>query len=349
MFRMTWNMTSLGTASVSHLVETLRTQLPVTWSIEPGTREGADFSLLLRAPDGSQSTITGLIKRSLEARDVEAVLRQARSLGADAVLVLAPYLSPRTRERIVELGANYADTTGNLRLVLDRPAVFLQTQGADKDPAPQNRALASLKGPAAGRVVRALCDLRPPYGVRELAERTGTPLASVARVLALLDREALVQRSSGAVVEVDWQKLIARWTQDYSMTKSNQTSTWLAPRGLPALLDRLSSGDVRYAVTSSMAASHLAPVAPPRLCAIYVENQEVAAGLDLTPAEAGVNVLLLEPYDDVVFQRTVLRKNIVLACPSQVAADLLTSPGRGPAEAEALLTWMQAHEEEWRG
>ena len=33
---------------------------------------------------------------------------------------------------------------------------------------------------------------------------------------------------------------------------------------------------------------------------------------------------------------------------SQVAADLLTSPGRGPAEAESLLEWMRANETEWR-
>jgi len=348
MFRMTWNTTSLGTPTVSGLIGTLRTQLPATWTIEPSTREGADFSLLLRAPDGSQTAISGLIRRNLEARDVETALRRPSRSGS-ALLILAPYLSPRTRERIVELGASYADMTGNLRLALERPSVFLLTHGANKDPAPQHRPLASLKGPAAGRVVRALCDLRPPYGVRELAARTGTPLASVARVLALLDCEALVQRSGGAVATVDWPKLIVRWSQDYAMTTSNRTSTWLAPRGLPAVLDRLRSGSVHYAVTSSMAASRLAPVAPPRLCAIYVENQDVAGDLDLRPAEAGVNVLLLEPYDDVVFQRTVLRENVVLASPSQIVADLLTSPGRGPAEAEALLTWMQAHEEEWRG
>lgn len=31
-----------------------------------------------------------------------------------------------------------------------------------------------------------------------------------------------------------------------------------------------------------------------------------------------------------------------------VAANLATSPGRGPAEAEELIAWMQASEEAWR-
>jgi hypothetical protein len=34
--------------------------------------------------------------------------------------------------------------------------------------------------------------------------------------------------------------------------------------------------------------------------------------------------------------------------PSQAAADLLTSSGRGPEEAEALIEWMLANEEAWR-
>ena len=29
-------------------------------------------------------------------------------------------------------------------------------------------------------------------------------------------------------------------------------------------------------------------------------------------------------------------------------ADLLTSPGRGPAEAEALMSWMERNQDAWR-
>jgi hypothetical protein len=82
---------------------------------------------------------------------------------------------------------------------------------------------------------------------------------------------------------------------------------------------------------------------------VYVEDIAAAAhGLDLRRAEAGANVLLIEPFDPVVFDRTLVRDELTLANPSQVAADLLTSPGRGPAEAEALLEWMAEHEHEWR-
>ena len=42
------------------------------------------------------------------------------------------------------------------------------------------------------------------------------------------------------------------------------------------------------------------------------------------------------------------RDGLVLANPSQVAADLMISPGRGPAEAVALVGWMKEHEDVWR-
>ncbi|MHB1538354.1 MAG: hypothetical protein ACYCUM_06965 [Solirubrobacteraceae bacterium] len=35
------------------------------------------------------------------------------------------------------------------------------------------------------------------------------------------------------------------------------------------------------------------------------------------------------------------------AAKSQIVADLLTSPGRGPSEAQALLDWMQANQDAW--
>jgi hypothetical protein len=92
----------------------------------------------------------------------------------------------------------------------------------------------------------------------------------------------------------------------------------------------------------------LAPVAAPRLATVFVESTSVADALDLEPAEAGANVLLVEPFDPVVFERTLMRDGLVLASPSQVVADLLTSPGRGPAEGQALLDWMARSEEVWR-
>ncbi len=117
------------------------------------------------------------------------------------------------------------------------------------------------------------------------------------------------------------------------------------------MLRRLAQARLAHAVTGSLAATRLAPVAPPRLATLYVEEMDSAGReLDLRPADAGANVLLIEPSDASVFwgARTD-EEGVRWAAPVQVAADLLTGPGRAPAEAEALLEWMASNEEAWRG
>jgi hypothetical protein len=78
------------------------------------------------------------------------------------------------------------------------------------------------------------------------------------------------------------------------------------------------------------------------------EAEETAKKLGLRPAESGANVLLAEPFDPVVFDRTRDRDGVLCVAPSQAVVNLLTGPGRSPAEAEALLTWMKENEDAWR-
>jgi hypothetical protein len=267
-------------------------------------------------------------------------------------MLVAPFLSPRARNLLAAANASFADETGNLRVVAADPAVFVESQGADRDPDRQPRPLRSLKGAAAARVVRALCDFAPPYGVRPLAARSATPLGTVSRVVTFLEEEALITRDEKKVITaVDWPELIKRWVTDYSVTGSNMMRSFIEPRGLGALAPKLAKL-VRYAVTGSMAVP--GGVAPARLAMIYVADAEEAAKvLELVPTEAGTNVWLLEPYDTVVFERTQSltigsHNSIVTAAPSQIVADLMTSPGRGPQEADMLVERLKGTEDAWR-
>ncbi|MHB8574514.1 MAG: hypothetical protein ACYDCQ_04195 [Dehalococcoidia bacterium] len=285
-------------------------------------------------------------------RYVLEILRRVRQEMPDALqLAVAAYFSPRIRSELTRNGIAYADATGNLRLAIDEPALFIETTGADRDPSPHDQPLRSLRGAAAGRAVRALCDFSPPYGTRALSERAGVPAPTISRVAELLERDGILtrERSRGPIVAVDWEAAIRRWAQDYSFTRSNQTTTWLEPRGLPALLMKLRELETDYAVTGSLAASAVKPVTAPRLAAIYVERSEaVAAVLGLRRAEAGANVLLAEPFDAVVFTRGFEQDGLKYTARCQLAVDLLTGPGRSPAEGEAILQWMQENERIWR-
>jgi hypothetical protein len=71
---------------------------------------------------------------------------------------------------------------------------------------------------------------------------------------------------------------------------------------------------------------------------LYVANFESAAvALKVRPTESGANVMLLAPFNDVVFERAWKDGGLTIVAASQAAVDLLTSPGRAPGEAEAIL------------
>ena len=264
-------------------------------------------------------------------------------------VVAAAYLSPRARALLRDRGVGYADITGNVRIEVSTPGLFIATDGADHDPWPRDHKLRSLRGRGAARAMRAIIDTSPPCGVRELAQSTGASAPTLSRVLDLLEREAIVTRTRGAVSTVDWQDAIRRWAEDYDQTDSNTPTTVLEPRGLPALENRLRATKFEYAATGALAAQRFDPIAPARLAAIYVTDAiQAIERLDLRETEAGADVVLLEPLDPAVFDRTVDRDGLRCVAPSQLAVDLLTGPGREPSQGEQMLNWMEKNEHVWR-
>ena len=340
------------------------TRLPRGWSveaeIEPEIETGLrpDLTITVSAPDGTSTKLVVEAKRSLDASRARAVsdqldryLRVLRDRGVNACgAVVAPYTSAANRKRLTERGFGFVDATGNVRLACDEPAFFIESQGADRDPWPSSSDLQSLKGKATGAAVRALLDFTPPYGIRELADRAGVSAPTLSRVVELLDKEGLVDRKPrGPVQSLDWEGTIRRWTLDYSVTDTNGVATYLDPRGFEDLAAKLRSTRSRYCLTGSMALPEDVSVAPARLAMIYTPDVAgLASSINLRPTDTGVNVLMIEPFDDVVFERTTNRRGLVAVACSQLAADLLTGPGRAPTEADELLAWMKDNEDGWR-
>jgi hypothetical protein len=333
----------------------LRRRLPAGWNLsEPtaGKRPGPiDASAKIAAPDRRAGAIALEARPRLDPKGVHPLVAAAQDAGTRGTLVvISRYLSEGTRARLQDADIGYVDLTGNVRIVVARPGLFIETQGASEDPDREARPARSLRGAKAGRIVRALVDRRQPPGVRELAGITKIDAGYVSRVVALLDTEALLTRvGRGRIESVDWPALLRRWARDAPLAARGTARTCLEPRGLSALVDRLAKSEERYAVTGSLAATGMAPLASPRLATVWVRDAaEAAARLALRPADAGANVLLIEPGDEGVFEGATQRDGVWYAAPSQVAADLLTSPGRGPAEGEELINWMRENEATWR-
>lgn len=353
------------TALVDGAVAWLNDSLPSGWAAERSTWQIVgpngpaptviDPVINLR---GSNTTATFIVeaRQAVSPRDVERLMaglsRMLRTLARVSVLVVAPWLSARTQEVLRAEEINYIDLTGNAWMRSEQPVIFIRTVGATRNPEPAHREPTRLRGAKAGRLVRALIDVQPPYGVRDLAQATGLNPGYVSRLLDALDREALVDRSNrGEVTAVDYQALLLRWTETYQVFTSNKVSRFIAPEGASQALTRLRSLEtsVPFALTGSFAAVRRAPVAAPALLAAYVDEQAVLVdALNLLPADEGANVVLLRPYDSAVWARLELDDGLTYAAPSQVVADCLTGTGRMPAEGQALLSWMSENETEWR-
>jgi len=314
-----------------------------------------DLLIEVTSPAGESALLAVEIKARVEPRRIPELARRIREMTnegmPDAVPVLgAAYLSPRARELLRGLDVGYIDTTGNVRITASSPGLFISDGGDDKDPWPRRDVLQSLRGRGAACAVRAIVDVAPPFGVRELAEVTGIPAPTLSRVVRLLEREGVVTRQSrGRVEAVDWRGAIRRWAEDYDQTDTNTPTTVLEPRGLPALERTLRATKLAYAATGALAAQRFDPIAPARLAAIYVTDAiEAIERLGLRETDTGANVVLLEPFDPVVFDRTVVRDGLRCVAPSQLAVDLLTGPGREPSQGEQMLKWMEENEDVWR-
>jgi hypothetical protein len=356
------NLEPEETELLERAADWLRSVLPSAWTVEvsdrtastPGGQVQIDGVINVTTPQGLASFLVEA-KRNLMPKEAEqmfvGVARRYRQLNPynSPILVVAPWISARTREVLAAEGINYIDLTGNARIEVASPGLFLSYQGADRDPQPAPRGKARVRGPKAGRLVRFLCDVTPPYSVSEIASATRLTPGYVSRLLESLADEALIERTKrGQVSSTDVPAILRRWTESYDVFETNRSLSFVAPRGPANLLKRL-AGDRDIAVTGSFAAVRLAPVAGPALLVAYTRDTErTATAFGLLPADRGANVVLLRPFDDVVWERTTVDDGISYVSPSQVAMDCLTGNGRMPSEGEALLTWMVENETEWR-
>ncbi|MGH3442374.1 MAG: helix-turn-helix domain-containing protein [Nitriliruptorales bacterium] len=323
------------------------------------TSAGEDRRLDIRTPQ--MSTHLLLVPRTeLSPREAEQLLTHPLldSFRAEAghvtVLVVAPYLSPRTREAVEAAKAGYLDLTGNIHLEVRNPTIFLHTDGAQRAPRRTRAGSRGLRGAVAGAIVRALAETRPPVQVTELAAAIGVDPGYTSRVVGALEDEALVERDrSRAVVGYDWSELLRRRAEAVRLMDA-RVSQYLAPSGPRSALDAMAKppADVDpLIVTGSFAASQYVQVAAPTLLTAYhlsLAADELAALLGLLPTDTGGDVVLIRAQNRFPAVGAQQRGDNWFAGLTQIVVDCLSGPGRMPAEGEALLEWMAANEDTWR-
>lgn len=347
----------------------LTSRIPSEWEADAqyetvSNRLGVDAVVTITAPDGQSAELYVEAKRSLPLKDIDSIIRQLeraitgeqpnRQVVAKAPLVVARYLAATVRESLAARRVSYADATGNIRVQLERPALFLRDVGAQKDPwRGPGRPKGNLRGRSAARIVRSLADFRPPYTVPELMKLAGTPSGNTYRAVQFIEEQGLLTREEGGkITDVRWRDLLERWSRDSDFASMAGMTTCLAPRGLSDLVMKLADlgeNAGRFALTGSLAAVKWEPYAPVKSAMIYSERPDELVDLaSLRRVDYGANVLIVPVNETAALERTQVFDGVEIVAPSQAAVDLLTSSGRGPEEGRALLDWMERNEYAWR-
>jgi len=348
----------------------LRESLPSSWRVRYGAQAldrparalagsgRADAVLAVEAPDGSVGSFAVEVKEAPPTpKKIEGIAsaweQEALSLPAESnrVIVLSPYLSPGARAACLRYGMGYGDETGALRLRMASPAVFIERQGAAKNPKPREPSAASMRGQAAARIARALVSVALPAGGQNLASRAGVSPSQVSKVLALLVDEGLIQKESrGPVLWVDRRGLIERWAQDYKAAPRLGGTYLLSARGLEPVLDALKATTRNYAISGGVAANRAVRLAAnPQLLIYAADTVQLAEELPAQPSERrSANVVLVAPPDERVLLESAAVNGLTYAPWSQVLVDLLVGTKREPAVGEKLLDWMGDNQDAWQ-
>lgn len=318
---------------------------------------GKDAVWELAAPNHTSPLLVEAFRRFMP-RDVDRVLGgvsplMRRILYDPPIVVVAPWLSARSRQVLTDRGLNYVDLTGNVRLSVARPKIFVRLDGAQHDPNPPAKPPVRLQGASINALVRLLVDVEPPYKLVELARATGLSAGYVSRALEALDEDRLVERHprSRIVVTVDWQALLRARVEHYGLLQSNRFQTYIARAGARALYERLATTRNDQAlVTGSFAASEYVQLAAPAQLALYAPNiRQFGRSHELIPAGQGADVVLLQAADQSQLDRVrQVHDGAFHVGLSQLVLDCLGGNGRLPEEGEALLEWMASDTAAWR-
>ena len=272
---------------VETAVRVLTSRLPTSWTVkaQPSAMDPEAADLLIGAPSSGGQVLV-LVEATVRAapRDIEALLggpwrRLRRKMGNQPILFVAPYVGERVRNLLVEENVSYVDLTGNVRISLDYPGIFIETEGATSDPS-ATKQRSSLRGAKAGCVVRALVDNVPPFSAAEIAAAARVNEGYLSRILATLRDEGLIDRASfGPVTRVDWAALLRRRAQSADLFRRGRSLRYVARQGAAAVLEDLRQrppSSPPPTVTGSFAAARLAPVAAPTLLVAGTMNVLVA-------------------------------------------------------------------------
>ena len=278
------------------------------------------------------------------ARDAAARLSRAvAATGNNAYgVVVAPFISPQSRELLREEGVGWLDMTGNSSLSFG--GIHIETDKTQRDPFVTKRAQQSLFAPKSARLLRVMLEHPGPWKVADLSKRANVSLGQVSNVRQqLLDKEwaevgpagGLRLRRPAAVLDA-WREAVRPPTvaaRGYTLVHGKEMDTQLR-----LLFGRAEIEAAHVLLASHSTARRLAPFARVAGEFFYADDK----GLDLitrhfsvAPTDKGENLTVFEVPDDGLWLEAIERpQGMRSAGLIQTYLDLWASGERGQEAAE---------------
>ena len=307
---------------------------------------GAPFDLAF--PRADIDIILQVDLRRSSVTDRNEARRLPRPEPGNHPILVAPFVSPAVRDELRNAGWSYWDATGNVLIQSEKPFVWIDRLGANRNPAPDPftgpQRLRSLKGKAVAQVIVKLLALERVASIRELARQADVGVATVSRVIEMLrDEDLLSDTKGGPIVVSDQSQLARRWAEDYSFARTFKAKRYFSVLGEEVALHRLRGNPLPYAITGVRAANdylgeygRISPLPGSELWLYIPDRQEAERALDLIPDPRGPIVIGEADFisDTSGFR---LSGEFRYAWPWHVVGDLLSTTGRTTAVGEELM------------
>lgn len=263
---------------------------------------------------------------------------EAKPPPSPRCLLLVPYLSSATADRLAKLGWSWATDRGDVHLWLGDH--LLQFPSADEDSVRATGAgplpLQRVRGLGAYAVLRRLIEspADAPMRQAQLADSVGLTQARVSQLLTALRNDGLLESARRRPVLVDRQSAIDRWLAGYPGPRGTVTHWSSLDDMWPATAQVLDALPADSVVSADAAADLLTPWRRPNHAVVYARSVPDLARTGLVQvsdrAQAAVTVCVpadLSVWPAPPITRPFGSRNVALASPLQVLWDLMREPG----------------------
>jgi hypothetical protein len=344
-------------AELVHALEDALTQLPgvklsrLRGSTQRNSDDGADAVLQIKV-QGRTIRVLVQAKQSAFPRDIR---HHARLLGDIAnkrrgietvPIIVAPSISPGSRDLLREHGIGYFDAGGSLYLPLSSGVYFIERQ----PPRGQDRQLRNLyKGRTTQVLHLLLAKPERKWHVNELADEAKVSPYTVHQVFTALEKQLWIEKEGKGPESVRTLRqpgaLLDAWAENYSAERYEFRNYHRWAQSFDSLrqavAEKVEEHGGEYALTLASGAQLVAPFATSvdRLHLIVSATTKidvVAKNAGLKPADDGANVtfMVTREYTPLLLRRQL--QGVWVASDVQLYLDLWNWPARGKEQAEYL-------------